>query len=98
MRALEIKAHRFIKDGVPETGTCRSPSIADPSRPARPQRGGTHRPSRLMWRHRGFHTSWGQGSPLPCVILERSEESRLPETCAEKRSSSKKPFVSGLEG
>jgi hypothetical protein len=28
-----------------------------------------------------------------CVILERSEESRLPKACAEKRSTSKKPFV-----
>jgi hypothetical protein len=30
MRALERKAHRFIEDGVPETGTCSSPLSSSP--------------------------------------------------------------------
>ena len=54
MRALEIKAHRFIKDGVPETGTCRSPSnqISQACRCV-PKKGG--------------HAPTGRGQGDPCT-------------------------------
>ena len=61
MRALEIKAHRFIKDGVPQTGTCSSPLSSSPKPTGAFPKGGTHRPAQLMWNPPWVPHLLGQG-------------------------------------